>query len=401
MTELTRAAGKRNVIEFFTATKRYVIPWLSGSTLLRHRVTRSIETSTNSSDSLEPNTRRADYASQRFVSCCTCTDSLPVSRFLRLRKETWRQTVINAPERPVSILDRSEKLIVSGVKCGFTSLCEILQRSRSLSNHSELEILGGGKLGRLLCPRNSRLLRLGWTNAFRGRRGHRVGPRNCCPLVRDATRGQPMRCHGNMRLYRSKSVILSVPYASHRGPANTFPTLLDIPVDYTRSALRTPVSGGPCVGGFLIFTGRLRYANKCALCGSKRSRVRSCFRCNPKLSGLRDQRRINRPSENRLEIPCVREGGGKESRGCRGEGGPRERGTRKQRVGGRLRNGEGEMKGRVDEGSRRYPGTRIRMTMRRTRGVRRTRKRGCRVKRRMRKLWATRRRSERAGRKTR
>lgn len=50
------------------------------------------------------------------------------------------------------------------------------------------------------------------------------------------------------------------------------------------------------------------YANKYALYGSKRSRVRSCFRCNPKLSGLRDQRRINRPSENRLEISCVRAG---------------------------------------------------------------------------------------------
>lgn len=50
------------------------------------------------------------------------------------------------------------------------------------------------------------------------------------------------------------------------------------------------------------------YANKYALYGSKRWRVRSCFRCNPKLSGLRDQRRINRPSENRLEISCVRAG---------------------------------------------------------------------------------------------
>lgn len=54
------------------------------------------------------------------------------------------------------------------------------------------------------------------------------------------------------------------------------------------------------------------YANKYALYGSKRLRVRSCFRCNPKLSGLRDQRRINRPSENRLEISCVRTGGGTE-----------------------------------------------------------------------------------------
>lgn len=51
------------------------------------------------------------------------------------------------------------------------------------------------------------------------------------------------------------------------------------------------------------------------ICGSLSVRkVRSCFRCNLKLSGLRDQRRINRPSENRLGIPCVRDGNEKKKR---------------------------------------------------------------------------------------
>ena len=57
-------------------------------------------------------------------------------------------------------------------------------------------------------------------------------------------------------------------------------------------------------------------ANKYVLCELS-VWVRSCFRCNPKLSGLRDQRWHNRPSENRLEISWVR----RVEEGHRGAGG--------------------------------------------------------------------------------
>lgn len=74
-------------------------------------------------------------------------------------------------------------------------------------------------------------------------------------------------------------------------------------------------------------------------------KVRSCFRCNLKLSGLRDQRRINRPSENRLGIPCVR--GGSE-KGIESE---RQIARRKRTLTGQREDGGGRREGEREQDS--------------------------------------------------
>lgn len=57
------------------------------------------------------------------------------------------------------------------------------------------------------------------------------------------------------------------------------------------------------VGAFSYFADRALRKQMRIMRSLSAQKVRSCFRCNLKLSGLRDQRRINRPSENRLGIP--------------------------------------------------------------------------------------------------
>lgn len=56
------------------------------------------------------------------------------------------------------------------------------------------------------------------------------------------------------------------------------------------------------VGAFSYFADRAVRKQMRIMRSLSAQKVRSCFRCNLKLSGLRDQRRINQPSENRLGI---------------------------------------------------------------------------------------------------
>lgn len=129
--------------------------------------------------------------------------------------------------------------------------------------------------------------------------------------------------HNSVEQQRSLLATFSLRFSRY-SVDNSFP-----PYPYYRNRLETPpfrssrrdltandtrgkiCSGGEAIPrqGFSCIAGRLVRKQVYVLCGPKRPRVRFCFRCNPKLSGLRDQRRINRPSENRLEISCVKGGG--------------------------------------------------------------------------------------------
>lgn len=84
-------------------------------------------------------------------------------------------------------------------------------------------------------------------------------------------------------------------------------SLEDMHIVSIRSRLRIPIAKRmnpiSAVGAFSYFADRAVRKQMRIMRSLSAQKVRSCFRCNLKLSGLRDQRRINRPSENRLGIP--------------------------------------------------------------------------------------------------
>lgn len=101
----------------------------------------------------------------------------------------------------------------------------------------------------------------------------------------------------------------------------------------------------PAVGAFSYFADGAVRKQMRIMRSLSAQKVRSCFRCNLKLSGLRDQRRINRPSENRLGIPCVR--GGSE-KGIESE---RQVARRKRTLTGQREDGGGRREGEREQDS--------------------------------------------------
>lgn len=87
---------------------------------------------------------------------------------------------------------------------------------------------------------------------------------------------------------------------SHRINISFQPVRVRFPIVKKKVSARTARAGA---GASSYFVDRAARKQMRIMRGLSAQKVRSCFRCNLKLSGLRDQRRINRPSENRLGIP--------------------------------------------------------------------------------------------------